>query len=65
MKKEITLRFPSSEELWRFWNELPYVPSKVSLQSKTITYRLKIEEINLAIDKYNAKIVDSLQVKQH
>lgn len=64
MKKEITLQFSSKEDLWSFWNELSLSPSHVSLQTKTIRYRLTQEEINLAITKYNAKVIDSDQFQK-
>lgn len=64
MKKEIILRFPSVKDLWLFWNELACHPSHVSLHTKMITYQLTDEEVNLAISKYKAQVVDSTEVPQ-
>jgi hypothetical protein len=65
MKREIVLQFPTAEALWLFWNELSYNPSHVSLQTKTISYRLTDEEVHLAISKYNAQVIDYPEIQQH
>jgi hypothetical protein len=64
MKKEITLQFPTVEELWLFWNELPYNPTHVSLQTKTIIYQLNTEEVRLAISRYNARVIDAAEAQK-
>jgi hypothetical protein len=65
MKKEITLQFPTVKALWLFWNELSLNPSHVSLQTKTISYKLTEEEVRLATGKYKAEIIDPTEVGQY
>lgn len=60
MKKDVTLRFSSSESLWMFWKETSFTPCRVSFSSKTINLKLTEEEINVAIKKFKAETLNEI-----
>jgi hypothetical protein len=63
MKKEVTLRFSSIKSLCLFWSGLSGTPYHISLHTKTITQSLTKEEVDLAVKKYNAEIIDTPKAK--
>ena len=58
MKEQIMLQFPSMDSLWRFRFEVNANFFQMNPSKRTIICNCTKEHIELAIKKYNAKIVD-------
>jgi len=55
--KKTTLVFLSLKDLWAFRQEIQANHIEINTKSKSITCDCTKEHINLAVNKYNAKVV--------
>jgi hypothetical protein len=60
-KKKIVLQFPTLHVLWSFAQTLTTNSMEVNTSNKTLTCDCFEDEIDLAVNKYNAVLIQDLQ----
>jgi hypothetical protein len=58
MKLQKTLQFNTVEDLWAFKSKIELTNFEISAANATLTFEIDEEQLKLAINNYNATIVE-------